>query len=186
MNTTRRSLLRRVRDLDDHDAWDQFYELYAPLLYRFARRQLSAADAEEVRDQCLELLARKMPEFRYDPAAGRFKGWLYKVARSKIVDLHRRGRDWTAKSEELQALVDDSPTPIQVWEEQWRQEHLKYCLERARSFVPERSFVAFNMLMDDKSVPEVCAALSMNSNQVYKAKMAVLQRVRRILKTVGG
>ena len=38
------------------------------------------------------------------------------------------------------------------------------------------------MLLDDGlSVPDVCAATAMNANQVYKAKMQVLQRVRELM-----
>ena len=187
MNTTRHSLLVRVRNLDDHRAWDQFYELYAPLLYRFARRKgLSADDADEVRDQCLELLARKMPDFTYDPSIGRFKGWLYRVVNGRIIDLHRRKVACSADSQELQAVVDTQPTPTQAWEEHWRKEHLKYCLERARLSVSERNYRAFSMLMEEKTVSEVCSEFGMNPNQVYKAKMHVLQRVRRLMETVGG
>ena len=51
MTITRKTLLERVRDSSDHEAWTEFYELYAPLIYRYARgRGLPSHDAEEIRD----------------------------------------------------------------------------------------------------------------------------------------
>ena len=52
MNTTRTTLLSRLKTRSDAAAWSEFHRIYAPLLYRYARgRGLSRADAEEVRDQ---------------------------------------------------------------------------------------------------------------------------------------
>ena len=184
MRTTRQSLLLRVRDLGDLEAWDQFYGIYAPLILRFARRQgLSIDDAEEIRDDCLGLLARKMPGFAYDPSAGRFKSWLYRLAHGRVVDLRRRKAPRAADEEELAAVVDPAPGPRDTWEQLWRAEHLRYCVEAVRGRVSERNYAAFRMLLDDGlSVPEVCAATAMNANQVYKAKMQVLQRVRELMR----
>ena len=71
MATTRASLLLRLKDPTDAEAWSEFHKLYAPLLYRYARRRgLSRDDAEEIRDQCLEVVTRKMPTFEYDKEKG--------------------------------------------------------------------------------------------------------------------
>ena len=62
MATTRKTLLARVRDPADRDAWQQFYELYAPMIYRYARSLgLPRGDAEEVSSDCLEIVARRIP-----------------------------------------------------------------------------------------------------------------------------
>jgi RNA polymerase sigma factor (sigma-70 family) len=186
VNTTRKSLLARVRDPGDHDAWTKFYDLYAPLLYGFARKQgLDPGDAEEVRDQVLEELSRKMPGFCYDRERGRFKSWLYRMTAHRVVDLRRRARAGRADSDALAELVDPGPTPSEAWERNWESEHLRYCVERARFAVSERDWQAFRLLVDDKTVPEVCSALGMNPNQVYKAKHAVLARVREIRSGLG-
>ncbi len=46
MYTTRISLMERVRDNRDEVAWQEFYDVYKSLIYRYARqRHLSDADA---------------------------------------------------------------------------------------------------------------------------------------------
>ncbi len=47
MNTTRASLLIRIKDPNANEAWSEIHDLYAPLIYGYARRQgLSRDDAE--------------------------------------------------------------------------------------------------------------------------------------------
>ena len=80
--TTRPSLLIRVRDLSDGSAWAEFVEIYAPLIHRYARRRgLQDADAADIVQDVLREFARCVPRFSYDPQAGRFRGWLYTLTR---------------------------------------------------------------------------------------------------------
>ena len=66
--TTRPSLLVRLRDGDDREAWRQFVELYAPLVYGFARRRgLQDCDAADLTQDVLQAVARVGPPLDYDP-----------------------------------------------------------------------------------------------------------------------
>jgi RNA polymerase sigma factor (sigma-70 family) len=183
MTTTRTSLLARVKDRRDAAAWGEFHRLYAPLLYRYARgRGLSREDAEDVRDECLAVVAHKIADFEYDRQKGGFKSWLYRIASGKVIDLLRKRREQLADSQDVRNVVDPAPSPDGLWDRHWRYEHLKYCVEAVRGSVSERNYQAFRMLLfDDCPVSEVCVRLGMNANQVYKAKSRVLQRVRAIL-----
>lgn len=183
MNTTRTSLLLRVKDRGDAEAWSEFHKLYAPVLYRYARgKGLSRQDAEEVRDQCLEVLVRKIPDFHYDRAKGSFKNWLYRIASGKVIDLQRKRRERIAGTDDIDGLHDPSPTPDELWERHWKQERLKYCVEQVKSSVSELDYKAFRLLLREECpVPEVCARLGINANQVYKAKARVIRRVREKL-----
>ena len=180
---TRATLIDRVRDPDDRSAWEEFFALYAPLIEAFARSHgLSASDAEEVRDQCLAVVAQRMPDFRYERVRGGFKGWLYTIVRGKVVDHLRRRPQRIAQTTELAHLADPRPSPDTAWDQHWRAEHLRYGLAEARRRESPRVYRAFEMLLlDERTVPEVCATLGMNANQVYKAKSRVLGRVRATL-----
>ena len=183
MATTRASLVLSLKNRSNAAAWSEFHKLYAPLLYRYARRRgLSRDDAEEVRDQCLEVVTRKMPTFDYDKKKGGFKNWLRRVADNKVVDFRRKRRERKADTEEIRALPDAGPSPAEIWEQSWRNEHLKYCVEKARGQVSERNYRVFKMLaIDNCTVEEVCTGLGLNPNQVYKAKARVLKHVARMM-----
>ena len=180
MDSTRTSLLLRLKDPRDAAAWEEFAALYAPLLYAYARaRGLQHNDAEDVRATCYENLVRQMPGFTYEKARGSFKALLHTLVQRRVADLLRRRHESVAESHELDLLADSSPGPDEVWEQTWRQQHLRYCVDKVRTQVPEQTYAAFRMLVDeDANVPEVCERLGLNANQVYKAKARVLELVR--------
>ena len=187
MPTTRRTLLERVRDPEDEEAWSLFHELYAPLLYRYALgRGLDATDAEEIRDQCLSKIAQRLGSFEYDPDKGKFKAWLHQMARGEVIDHLRRRRPQQVDTQTLGQMQARELSPPEAWEEEWRRQHLFFGLEKAGRRLPEKTFQAFRMLLvENASVPEVCERLGMNPNQVYKAKGRVLQEVRVVLGEMG-
>ena len=84
MNTTSQSLLMRVREPADGEAWARFVRLYGPLIYRWARRAgLGDEDARELVQDVMALLVRKLPDFRYDPARS-FRSWLKTVTPRRV------------------------------------------------------------------------------------------------------
>ena len=93
---TRPSLLVRIRDPGDREAWRQFVALYAPLIHRLARqRGLQDADAADLTQDVLRAVAMAAPGLVYDPSRGSFRGWLFTVTCHKIHDFResRRHRD---------------------------------------------------------------------------------------------
>lgn len=186
LNTTRASLIARVKDPRDTAAWAEFHELYSPLLYRYARaRGLGHEDAEDVRAACYESIVRQIAGFEYDKAKGGFKAWLRTLVNRRVADLLRKRREPIAESRELAELPAREPPPEELWDEHWRQQHLKFCVAQTRGDVPEQTFEAFRLLVeDDCSVPEVCERLGINANQVYKAKARVLELVRERMATM--
>jgi DNA-directed RNA polymerase specialized sigma24 family protein len=107
---------------------------------------------------------------------------LYRIASGKVVDLLRKRREQLADSQDVRNVVDPALSPDELWEQHWKYEHLKYCVETVRGSVSEPNYQAFRMLLfEDCPVNEVCVRLGINANQVYKAKSRVLQRVREVL-----
>jgi RNA polymerase sigma factor (sigma-70 family) len=180
MRDTRVTLLLRIRDPGDEEAWSEFHGLYAPLLYQYARqRGLADADAEEIRDQCLLIVAQKIGTLEYDRQKGGFKNWLRCIAEGKVVDFFRKRREPLADSRVLQQLPDPRPAPAELWEQQWRYQHVLYCAAQVKAGFSPQTYRAFELLaFDGCSVADVCAQLQMTRNQVYLAKSRVLRRIR--------
>ena len=84
---TRRSLLSRLRSWGDQESWHDFFATYWRLIYEVALKSgLSEVEAEEVVQETVISVAKKMPGFKYDPAIGSFKGWLLQITRRRIAD----------------------------------------------------------------------------------------------------
>jgi len=103
---TRTSLLGRLKNWDDQESWKEFFDTYWKMLYSVARRAgLSESDAQDVVQEAIVAVAKKMPGFQYDPAIGSFKSWLMLIIRRRIIDFFRkRGRDLQAAGSGSQPL----------------------------------------------------------------------------------
>jgi RNA polymerase sigma-70 factor (ECF subfamily) len=88
---TRRSLLTRLKDLGDSQGWQRFSDTYSGVIRSLAvKAGCSPTEADEALQESLISVAREMPDFRYDPARGSFKAWLFCIVRRRIGDQFRR------------------------------------------------------------------------------------------------
>ena len=180
MQTTRHTLLKRVRDIQDAEAWQEFVTIYTPLLYRYARaRGLDHDEAEDIAQQTMVDVARKMPEFEYDPRRGRFKGWLKTIVNNNITSALRKQRPRQADTAEFHREQSREKSVDDIWEDKWRQEHLAYALTLVEKEVKHETFEAFRLAVIDGRPPsEIAKRLGMSANQVYVAKHRVTHRVK--------
>src|SRR5271169_167794 len=91
--TTRASLLVRLRDPRDQAAWREFVDLYAPLIYNYARKQgLQDADAVDLSQEVISAVAGAVGQLDYDPARGSFRNYLFTVLWRKLLNWRRAQR----------------------------------------------------------------------------------------------
>src|SRR5882724_5675545 len=111
--STRASLLLRLRDPRDHEAWVEFVDLYEPVTYRLLRRHgLQDADAREIMQELFLTVSRSID--RWDPAKerGTFRGWLRRVTRNLVINwLRQRNRQPAAAAggSDMLALLSAVP-----------------------------------------------------------------------------
>lgn len=96
--TTRISLLMRLRDTDNQDAWVDFVSVYRPVIYRFARqRGLQEADAQDLAQSVLAAVADRIPQWEPDDDRARFRTWLRRVAMNQTITMYRRRKPDAAR-----------------------------------------------------------------------------------------
>src|SRR3954454_2266378 len=115
---TRPSLLVRLRDRRDGQAWGQFVDLYAPLVYGFVRKQgLQDADAADLTQDVLLAVANAVGRLEYDPGRGTFRGWLFTVVRNRLRNHRARPRPaGTDAAAALAAQPAREHDPAELWE----------------------------------------------------------------------
>lgn len=184
---TRVTLLARIRDGQDGDAWREFVQIYGPVVYRFARnRGLQDADAADLMQDVLRSVARNAPRMEYDPTRGTFRGWLYTVTRNKIYNFlngqrHRpRGSGDADAHERLDATpARDSDGPDADWEREYQRQLTDRAMDRVKHEFQRNTWDAFwQTAVDGKAAAEVGVSLKMTPGAVYVAKSRVLARLR--------
>ncbi len=184
MDTTRPSLLLRIRDRSDTGAWRTFDAIYRPILLRFARaRGLNDVDAEDVTQHCMAAISDQIGEFSYDPVRGRFKGWLRTLVNNRIRNLLRDRREQQAKTADFQSPQQREPQPEEAFDNIWMEEHLWHCLRELQTEVEETTFKAFKFyVIDQQPIERVCAELSLEPSNVHTIKWRMTKRVGEKMK----
>ena len=177
-------LLRLQRDPSDQIAWRDFVQRYGRRIYLWCRQwQVQDADAEDVTQNVLLVLAEKLREFRYDPA-GSFRAWLKTVAHhawSKYVAGQRRAGQGSGDSRVLPLLHslearDDLAAKL---EEEFDRELLEMAMLRVAQRVEAHTFRAFQLLaLDGLAGAEVAAQLGMPVATAYVARSRVQKLIQ--------
>jgi RNA polymerase sigma factor (sigma-70 family) len=184
---TRASLLVRIRDGRNQEAWRQFVQLYAPLVYGFARKRgLQDADAADVMQDVLRSVAAAAERLHYDPARGSFRGWLYTVARNKIFNFLEAGRNKlgrgsgdTGVHERLEALAGPEWGLAESWDEEYERNLAALAMRRVEDEVQPATWQAFwQTAVEGRHGREVGDALGMSAGAVYVARSRVLARLK--------
>src|SRR6516164_813904 len=94
-------LLERLRDRGDAPAWQKLVLLYTPLMRAWLRPAgLQAADVDDLTQRVLEVVVRKLPQFRHDGRPGAFRAWLHAITVNLLREFWRT-RSPAAQSADL-------------------------------------------------------------------------------------
>ena len=177
---TRPSLLIRLRDRGDAEAWRTFVTIYAPLVNRFARRQgLQDADAADLTQDVLGEISRAIRSFEYDPARGRFRDWLLLITRRRLFRFGERNARYEEKVLDERALAGlEDDRVVAEWNDAFHARVLKVALERIQPLFHPHTWRAFECVwIENRSASDTAEALSLGIDAVYTAKSRILKRL---------
>jgi RNA polymerase sigma-70 factor (ECF subfamily) len=189
---TRLSLLIRLRDHQDHQAWTQFVEIYAPPIYGYVRKQgLQDADAADLTQACLAQVAAHIESLEYDAHGGTFRGWLFTIVRNKLRNFlgqpHRlyKGSGDSQIRQILEIQPAPSPNEEEEWEREYRASLLAWASDQVKPLVEETTWQAFwQTAVEGRSGKEVARGLGLTVSAVYVAKSRVMARLRSTIRDV--
>src|SRR5262245_21925361 len=187
---TRASLIVRLPDAADARAWDDFVGVYAPLVYRLARRHgLQPADADDVVQDVLAAVARSVEGWLARPDRGPFRAWLLRIARNLAINTltrrkHRQtGAGHSDIAQMLMQHADKNGDAESEFELEYRRELFRLGAERVREEVAERPWQAcWRSTVGEQSISDVAVELNMSVGSVYIARSRVLARLKGIVK----
>lgn len=188
---TRASLILRLQDAADVAAWDEFAAIYAPVVYRSARRLgLQSADADDCVQEVLSTVADSVTKWLQRGDRGPFRSWLFRIARNTAIDFltRRKHRPWAkggpAAVNELAGLEAKSDVSSQ-FDLEYRREIFLRSSEIVRRQVAEPTWQAFHRTsVLQQKVQEVAAELGMSPGSIYIARSRVMKRLQQVVKSI--
>jgi RNA polymerase sigma factor (sigma-70 family) len=190
---TRRSLLSRLKESNAQESWREFFNTYWRLIYATAfNAGLSDSEAQEVVQETVLTVVRKIKSFHYDPAAGSFKGWLLTIVRWRIADQFRKRQQQiqplparrgtgTSSTATVERVADPAAIDLDaVWEEEWQRTLFTAALARVKSQANARHYQMFDLnAVKHWPVQKVAQTLGVSTGQVRLAKHRITALMRR-------
>jgi RNA polymerase sigma-70 factor (ECF subfamily) len=189
---TRPSLLLRIRNAQDKEAWSQFVEVYAPLVYGFVRKRgIQEADAADLTQDVLRTVAVAAGRLEYDPQKGSFRGWLFTVTRNKLrnflADQLRqcRGTGGTSAQHLLEAQQGRDEDEARTWDQEYEQRLFAWAADQVRDKFQESTWRAFwQTAVEGQSAKTVAERFGLSVGAVYIARSRVLARLREQIESL--
>jgi RNA polymerase sigma-70 factor (ECF subfamily) len=194
---TRDSLLSRLKDWRDDASWRDFFNTYWKLVYGVALKAgLTEQEAEEVVQETVITVARRIGEFKYDPAVCSFKTWLLNLTRWRIVDQLRKRRpngahsrspaDAGARTAMIERVADPAALSLDaVWDEEWQQQILAAAIQSVKRRVKPEHYQVFHLcVFKEWPVKKVAGELGVSAAQVYLAKHRVASLLKKEVKAM--
>ena len=187
---TRKTLLLRLRDPSDQDSWQEFAEIYTPLLFRYClKRDINKDDAADIIQDVMRSVCLAMHGFEYDPAKGKFKAWLFTALRHAVGRHFRDAskRPVTAKNSGFLRMIEETPDENQVrdWDREYQRELLSWAIGKVKPEFADRIWTAFEeTAINGKKPKEIGPEIGMSVNSVMVAKSRVLKRLREKVRSI--
>lgn len=186
---TRISLIVRLRQPGNQEAWQEFASLYEPLIYRLAARKgMQPADAQDLLQDVLLAVSKGIDRFEIGEDKGRFRGWLFRISRNLIVNaMEKRQRIVIGSGDSdicrrLAEQPDLSPQEQSDYVLEFRRELFHWA---ARKIRPEFQASTWNLFwrtsVDGEAIAEVANELGLSIGAAYAARCRILARLKKTI-----
>lgn len=177
---TRVTLLDRLRDHQDHEAWMEFVGLYGPLVFSFALRRLP--QDEDAADVLQEVMSAIM-KGTYRRPEGRFQKWLVTIVLNAIRDFHSarlRRPEVTGGTDVAERLQEEpSRSDVDEWDEARRQHLFRVAVERVQARTSAIHWDVFaRTALERRPGQAVAATLHVSLTNVYAIKSRIMKEIK--------
>lgn len=189
---TRISLIARLSDISDREAWQEFAELYEPFIFRQGRNfGLQPTDARELVQEVLIAVSKAVQKFEVSSDRGRFRTWLYAVGRNICLRYlaRLRSQELSGQDSAVTALLAELPDRKSVELPELTVELQRHCFlqlsrQVRREFQPQTWAAFWQTAVENHSVQSVADGLKMSVGAVYVARSRVMARLKQRIQDV--
>ncbi|MDP6444433.1 MAG: sigma-70 family RNA polymerase sigma factor [Pirellulaceae bacterium] len=191
---TRPSLLKRIQTPREESAWDEFVEIYQPVVYRLARRHgLQDADAWDLAQNVLVAVSNAIDRWRSNGEPGSFRGWLYRITRNLMINyLKQQDRQPRSVSDiQLAELLEEAAVDTDAqgaeldreFDREYERQLFRWAAEDIRGEFRESTWLAFwRTCVEEQDIRTTAAELKLSVGSVYVARSRVMARFKQIVR----
>ena len=185
---TSHSLLLRVKNPDNREAWEQFVKIYRPVIFRTAlARGLQHADAHDLAQQVLMSVAGAIGRWEQQSQSTKFRHWLRRVTKNAILNaLTRQPKDRasgdSAIGDLLQDVKEQDPATTALIDNEYRRELYKQAAKAVEANVQATTWEAFDLtVVQGIDIETAAARLGKTTGAIYTARSRVMLRLRDVI-----
>lgn len=189
---TSESLILRLSDQQDVDAWNEFLAIYRPVVIRMARRRgLQHADADDLSQRVFLSVSTKVDEWEPYNSQTRFRNWLGRIARNAILnELTRAKPDRAIGAGGHDLLLGQVPGETDLAStlmNEARRQAIKWSADAVETeFSVATWSMFFQTSIEGKPVAKVAHELGRSTGAVYVARCRVMQRIKEHIQNLSG
>ena len=177
---TRKTLVQRARDPNDHGAWDEFTSYYHGFIRALLiRLQVPEDNIKDLSQDVMVKLWQNLPQMEHGRNQAKFRTWMGTLIRN-VVYTHgtqtasRRRRDAQAAMPAI-----EQPDLEDMIEKEWRQHLIDLVMERLKKSFSGKAMEVFSMTLDGNTVDQIASSMELNKDSVYVLRNRVNSRFRK-------
>lgn len=185
--TTRLSLIGRLGNKADQEAWFEFVEIYEPLVLNMAVQSgVQHSDAKEITQEVLTKVLISIDARDHENASGSFRGWLYRITRNMTIDFLRRSkrRNQSLVTTDLEQLVDPSLQDSTDFHMEFERQLFRWASDKVKSTVTETNWQAFwSTTVEGEAIPQAALRLGVSTGAIHVARSRIMSRISGMIQS---
>jgi len=174
---TRKSLLLRASNPNDHEAFEEFVYYYKNFINMvFSKLGVSESQSGDLRQDLLLKLWKDIGKFDSERKNSNFRGWLSVVIRHEVYRFYKKNKK---ENEALASVQLDSRSESEVdkiIEGEWKAYVTNLAITKLKEHFDGNAMEIFQMTLAGKSGTEIAEKLQMAENSVYVVRSRVKAR----------
>lgn len=173
---TRHTLLARIRDPQDSEAWKEFIDFYKNYIYVIVRSMnIKPHDADDILQQVTLKLWKNLPNHLHDPEKGRFRAWVSTVTKNTVISFIKKQQTRADKMDQAQKEEENTylkgiklPEIDNIAQKEWQVFVTNTALENLEDRFTVQAIQAFRMNIAGTSPEDIAKEIGVSRDSVYK------------------
>lgn len=189
------SLIGRLGNKADQEAWFEFVEIYEPLVFNMVTRSgVQYSDAKEITQEVLTRVLISIDSRDHENAPGTFRGWLYRITRNMTIDFLRKSsrQQQGFVASDLEQVVDPGQQELSEFHMEFERQLFRWASDNVKGTVTHSNWQAFwSTTVEGEAIPQAAERLGVSTGAIHVARSRIMSRITgmiqsRLAETDGG